>query len=104
MTKPTTDARTAQSWLVSRFHQMNQEPEKAGKTKFPLVTRSAFELGAARMSLTDQPTRGITFSGELNNPLRAFQRVLAALGGPARATSTGQFARFKMLRVRSPMM
>ena len=104
MAKPATNTRTAQSWLVSRFHQMNQEPEKAGKTKFPLVTRSAFELGAARMSLTDQPTRGITFSGELNNPLRAFQRVLAALGGPARATSTGQFARFKMLRVRSPMM
>src|SRR5262249_45219746 len=39
-----------------------------------------------------------------NNPLTAFQSVRAAFGGPARATSTGMFARFKMLRVRSPMI
>ncbi len=39
-----------------------------------------------------------------NNPLMALQRVLPTLGGPARATSTGTLARFKMLRVKSPMM
>src|SRR6266550_5690844 len=31
-----------------------------------------------------------------NNPLIAFQSVRAGLGGPARATRTGTFARFKM--------
>ena len=40
----------------------------------------------------------------LNNPLTAFQSVRAGLGGPARATRTGTFARFKMSRVKSPMM
>src|SRR5262249_37971651 len=39
-----------------------------------------------------------------NRPLTAFQSVRAAFGGPARATSTGTLARFKMLRVKSPMM
>src|SRR5207247_11291633 len=39
-----------------------------------------------------------------NNPLMAFQRVRPAFGGPARATSTGTLARFKILRVKSPMM
>ena len=39
-----------------------------------------------------------------NNPLTAFHSVRAGLGGPERATSTGTFARFKMLRVKSPMM
>jgi hypothetical protein len=39
-----------------------------------------------------------------NNPLTAFQSVRAGLGGPARATRTGTFARFKMSRVKSPMM
>ena len=42
--------------------------------------------------------------GLLNNPLTAFQRVRAALGGPARATRTGTFAWFKMSRVKSPIM
>src|SRR6516165_4735398 len=42
--------------------------------------------------------------GLVNNPLMAFQRVRAGLGGPARATRTGTFARFKMSRVKSPMM
>src|SRR6476646_2824558 len=40
----------------------------------------------------------------LNNPLIAFQRVRADLSGPARATRTGTFDRFKMSRVKSPMM
>ena len=39
-----------------------------------------------------------------NNPLTAFQSVRAGLGGPARATRTGTFDRFKMSRVKSPMM
>ena len=39
-----------------------------------------------------------------NNPLTAFQSVRAGLGGPARATRTGTLARFKMSRVKSPMM
>jgi hypothetical protein len=39
-----------------------------------------------------------------NIPLTAFQRVRPGLGGPARATRTGTLARFKMLRVKSPMM
>src|SRR5690242_11277303 len=42
--------------------------------------------------------------GLVNNPLTAFQSVRAALGGPARATRTGTFARFKMSRVKSPIM
>ena len=41
--------------------------------------------------------------GSPNNPLTAFHNVRAALGGPARATRTGTFARFTMSRVRSPM-
>ena len=39
-----------------------------------------------------------------NKPLTAFHSVRAGLGGPARATRTGTFARFKMSRVKSPMM
>src|SRR6266511_2041986 len=44
------------------------------------------------------------FYGLLNKPLSAFQSVRAGLGGPARATRMGTFARFKMSRVKSPMM
>jgi hypothetical protein len=39
-----------------------------------------------------------------NNPLSAFHSVRAGLGGPARATRTGTFDRFKISRVKSPMM
>src|SRR5262245_11871979 len=42
--------------------------------------------------------------GLLSNPLMAFHSVRAGFSGPVRATRTGTFARFKMLRVRSPMM
>ena len=47
---------------------------------------------------------GLRSYGLPNNPLTAFQSVRAGLGGPARATRTGTFARFKMSRVKSPMM
>ncbi len=90
--------------VVQPFPPNESGTGESRKKRFPLVTRSALELGAARISLTDQPTRGVTFSRALTSPLRAFRRVLPTLGGPARATSTGQFARFKMLRVRSPIM
>jgi len=39
-----------------------------------------------------------------NNPLTAFQNVRAGLGWPARATRTGTFDRFKISRVRSPII
>ena len=43
-------------------------------------------------------------TGLPNIPLTAFQSVRPGLGGPERATRTGTLARFKMSRVKSPMM
>src|SRR5689334_22339739 len=53
-----------------------------------------------RISQDDWPRR----YGLPNNPLTAFHSVRAGLGGPARATRTGTLDRFKMSRVKSPMI
>src|SRR6266404_2196327 len=71
---------------------------------------SLFSIGTQKDRSTKTPLRCFILNGspqlrlDRKNFLSECQKPLATGTGSARATSTGEFARFKILRVRSPMM